>query len=87
MVSALERNRFHRQMGERTVADGTEIVFAGVGLDERDQFLDVVDAEALVDDERARLCHQHGNERKVLCRIVGKFAEQDGVDGQRPGRC
>ena len=55
----------------------------GFFADELDQRRHAVDAEAGVDRERARLRHQHGDQRKVLARVVGQVREQQRVDGER----
>ena len=44
--AGLDRDRFHREMRQRAVADRSEIVFAGIVLQQRDKLRDGIDAEA-----------------------------------------
>ena len=80
---ALERDCFHGEVRQRTVADGAKIVFAGVAFEQRNELANVVHLERRIDGERARLRCQHCDEREVLAGIVGKLAKQQRVDRKR----
>ena len=81
--AGLERERLHGEMRQRAVADRGEVVFAGIGLHQRDQLTDSVDLEIEIDRQRARLRDELRDRRDVLARIVGQGREQQRVDGER----
>jgi hypothetical protein len=81
--TGLERQRLHGEMRQRAVADGGEVVFAGIGLDQRHQFANCFHAKIVVDRQRARLRDELGDRRDILARVVGQAREQQRVDGKR----
>ena len=81
--AGLDGDGFHRQLRQRAVADRGEIVFAGIGLQQRDQFGDRIDLEFVAHRQRARLRDQLRDRGDVLFRIVGQLREQQRVNGQR----
>ena len=84
LAPALERDRLHREMRQRTVADRGEIVLARIALQQLDQIGDGVDPHTRVDHQRAGLRDQLRDRRDILLRIVGQLGEQQRVDRERP---
>ena len=82
--AAFQRDRRHGELRQRAGADRAVGIFAGIVRDQIEQFPRRVHAEAGIDRKRARLRHQHGDEREIFFRIVRQIAEQQRIDGKRP---
>jgi hypothetical protein len=80
----LNSDCLHSKVRQRAVSDRGKVVFAGIFLQQRDEFRDRVDPKVWVDGENTRLGDQLSNRRDVLAGIVRQPREKQRVDGERP---
>ena len=68
-----------RQMRARADAGGTIVQLAGLGLGQRDQFLDVVHRQVLAHDEHMLEGAGAGQRREILHRVVARLLQHEHV--------
>ena len=82
--ASLNSDCFHCKVRKRAVSDRSKVVFAGIFLQQRDEFRNRVDPKVWIDGENTRLGDQLSNRCDVLAGIVRQPREKQRVDGERP---